>query len=226
MATYAVLGSTGQVGGSILEVMLHSPERKIHALARSRRKLLAQKPELDSSPNVSIYEGALSDTDILRECITGTSVVFLCAAASDNIPYTDIAQQQAICVVRSLEAIRENDPRARLPQLIVLSSATLNEKFTQSTPAIGAWVIKRAASWVYADLRLAEEYLRSHDWIKQVHVKPGGLSHDKPHGHVLSTERSQSFLSFLDLAGGMVRNRWVEALPMSQTNADTSTHIS
>jgi hypothetical protein len=61
------------------------------------------------------------------------------------------------------------------------------------------------ASNVYADLIKAEEYLRSQDsWIASTFVKPGGLVHDKQKGHELSTERQQTFLSFLDLAAGMV----------------------
>ena len=71
-------------------------------------------------------------------------------------------------------------------------------------PAAAYAVLERAAGHVYHDLRLAEEYLRSHEWIKQVYIKPGGLVHDTPKGHILSTERQQTFLSFLDLAAGMV----------------------
>lgn len=58
-------------------------------------------------------------------------------------------------------------------------------------------------------------------------MKPGGLLHDKQRGHELSTERARTtFLSFLDLAKGMVEiantkdNRWdmknVSALPTSK----------
>ncbi|KAK3684470.1 hypothetical protein LTR37_020247 [Vermiconidia calcicola] len=204
MATYAVLGSTGQVGGSIIEVLLHDSEKRIHACARSKQKLLSMRPTLSSSPNVAIFEGTLRDTDTLTDCITGTNAVFLAAAASDNIPGCTVAQEQARAVIEALKNLRKRDPQARLPQLVVLSSSSLEPHLVENIPPIGRWVLHTAASHVYADLRLAEQFLRSHDWVKMVFVKPGGLSHDKPRGHVFSTERQQTFLSFLDLAAGMV----------------------
>ena len=95
----------------------------------------------------------------------------------------------------------------------------------QEVPKIGQTVMKMAASHIYDDLRKAETFLRSHDWIKQVYIKPGGLVHDKQRGHALSTKRQQTFLSFLDLAAGMVEvadadgDRWdmknVSVIPAS-----------
>lgn len=35
-------------------------------------------------------------------------------------------------------------------------------------------------------------------------MMPGGLTHDIQQGHELSTERQQTFISFLDLAAGMI----------------------
>ena len=202
---YALLGSTGQVGGSIIEVLQQqSPAKQIHCFARSKQKLLKSRPELESSPNVSMFEGTLEDTDVLTECISGTSAVFMAAAASDNIPNCDVAQQQAKCVVRALGRIRERDANARLPQLIVLSSSSTDPHLNRDIPAIGQMLLHTAASYVYADLSLAEKFLRSQDWVKQVYIKPGGLVHDRPRGHVLDTDRQQTFLSFLDLAAGMV----------------------
>lgn len=42
------------------------------------------------------------------------------------------------------------------------------------------------------------------DGVYHDQIKPGGLVHDAQKGHELSTERQQTFLSFLDLAAGMV----------------------
>lgn len=201
---YAIFGSTGQVGGSILDVLLQSQEKKIHALARSKQKLLQSRPDLESSPNVSIYEGTLQDIDVLKDCIAGTEAVFLAAAASDNLPDCDVARQQAKGVVQALNQIRAEDSNARLPQLVVLSSSSLEKNLIQDIPPIGQKILHTGMSFVYADLRFAEDFLRSHEWVKQVYIKPGGLVHDKPRGHILSTERQQTFLSFLDLAAGMV----------------------
>ena len=204
MATCAVLGSTGQIGGSTLQILLQSPQRKVNAYARSKKRLLALQPGLDSSPNVSIYEGALQDISTLTDCIAGTSVVFLAVGASENIPGCDIAQQQAKAAVEALNELHKHDSQARLPQLIVVSSSSLEKSLCKDIPPIAQWLLHTCASNVYADLRLAEQYLRSHEWIKQVYIKPGGLVHDKPRGHILNTQRQETFLSFLDLAAGMV----------------------
>ncbi|KAK0862482.1 hypothetical protein LTR87_016566 [Friedmanniomyces endolithicus] len=40
--------------------------------------------------------------------------------------------------------------------------------------------------------------------VKSVFIKPGGLVHDDQKGHELSVDKQQTFLSFLDLAAGMV----------------------
>ena len=204
MATYAVLGATGSTGGSIVEVLLKSADKKIRPFVRSKEKLLTQRPELESLPNVTIFEGQLQNVETLADCLTGTTAAFLAIGETDNVPGTSVAQEQAKAAVAALELIREQDPNARLPQLIVLSSASLERKLMQDFPAAAYAVLERAAGHVYDDLRLAEEYLRSHEWIKQVYIKPGGLVHDIPKGHILSTERQQTFLSFLDLAAGMV----------------------
>ncbi|KAG6355877.1 hypothetical protein INS49_015261 [Diaporthe citri] len=46
---------------------------------------------------------------------------------------------------------------------------------------------------------------RRSGWVDAVFVKPGGISTDSRRGHELSTEGSQTFVSFLDVAGGMVQ---------------------
>ena len=204
MATYAVIGATGACGGSIVEVLLQSPDKKIRAFVRSKKKLLGQKPELETSPNVSIYEGQLKEINLLTEFISGTNAVFLAAGATNNIPGCDVARELNKSVVAALETIRQKDPQARLPQLIILSSASLEKDLMKDFPHFAHGILSKAAGYIYADLRLAEEYLRSHEWIKQVYIKPGGLVLDSPKGHILSTERQQTFLSYADLAAGMV----------------------
>jgi hypothetical protein len=56
---------------------------------------------------------------------------------------------------------------------------------------------------------LAGKFLRSfqvkHRGLFRVaFVKPGGLVHAAKQGHILSTERSKTFTSFADCAGGLV----------------------
>ena len=205
MSTYALLGATGQVGNCVLQVLAEDPDRKIHAFVRSRSKLERMSPDICSSPNLTIFEGDISNIDVLQKCITGTRAVVLAVAASVTAPGIRTSQDQAQAVVSALEAIRKQDPNARLPKCIMLSSSETDDKFSESIP----WPIRKmlfaANYYIYLDLIEAEKYLRAReDWITTVVMKPGGLSNDIRRGHVLSMESQQTFLSFLDLAAGMV----------------------
>ena len=229
MPTYAILGATGQTGSSILDNLLQSSSKypqnkiKINAFVRSKQKLLSMRPALASHPNTSIYEGQLTDIALLASCIRNTRAVFLCIAAQDNVPYCTIAQEQSRAVLSALENNQDDPEHSKSnttpPKLIVLSSASLEPHLIADLPTPFLAVMHTAASWMYADLRLAETHLRTHapSNVELIFIKPGGLVHDAPVGHRLSTTRQQTFLSFADLGAGMVEaadspaGTWAEA---------------
>ncbi|KAL1866359.1 hypothetical protein Daus18300_006823 [Diaporthe australafricana] len=226
--TYAILGATGQTGGSVLEVLTSErPDVHINCLVRSRAKLQRMYPDIvapqqqssssfPSSSKVQVFEGAISNIPLLTDCIRGTSAVFMCVACPDNKPHLSIARDQAEAVVAALEALRTEQKKSpqgtaappRLPTLVMLSSAETDEdRFCRDIP----WAVRRvlfaANWWVYTDLMAAEQYLRARAaalGVDAVFVKPGGISRDARRGHVLASDRSQTFVSFLDVAGGMV----------------------
>jgi oxidoreductase AflX len=205
MPFYAVMGATGNTGQSLLNILSQSPDNSIHAYVRSKSKLLRLSPELSSAKNVKIFEGDLEDVDLICNCISGTRAVLMAIAMSDNMSGCRIAQDTARVVVAAMEKLRSKDANVKLPRVIVLSSASLDDYLCRDLPHFVHWMLLTCASNVYADLIKAEEYLRSQEsWITSVFIKPGGLVHDKQKGHALSTERQQTFLSFLDLAAGMV----------------------
>jgi putative NADH-flavin reductase len=215
MPTYAILGATGQVGSSILDALLQTSTTSknlkedpisIRAYVRSKQKLLTMRPSLPSHLNTTIHDGQISNTSLLASCIANTRAVFMCVAATDNVPYCSIAQEQAHAVLAAMEEISK-DPASSLPaKLVILSSASLEKHLMADLPAPFRVVMHTAASYVYADLRLAETYLRLHtpSNVELIFIKPGGLVHDKSVGHKLSTTRQETFLSFADLGAGMV----------------------
>lgn len=246
MPTYAVLGATGNIGLNILREFgkrqqaasssksSNSDDNPIHinAYARSKSKLLSLNPEASTNPHLSIHEGALEDLHLLTTCLSSTSAVFLTVAVSDNIPSCSVAQNTARLVVEALERLRSSQQRSKdkdrdrgyqPPLLIVLSSSSISKRLWRGegmSPSIHAMMLK-AASHVYHDLELAEEFLRTYRGNEKgglyglTFVKPGGLVHDSQKGHVLSTEASKTFTSFADCAAGMVeiavsseRGRW------------------
>lgn len=221
--TYAILGATGQTGGSVLQVLAaERPDMSINCLVRSRPKLERMYPDIVASPRVKVFEGQISDIPLLTDCIRGTKAVFMCVASPDNKPHLRIARDQAEAVVAALGALRaekQSSPaqgdksgtaaitKTPLPLLVMLSSAETDEaRFCADMP----WPVRRllftANWWVYTDLIAAERYLQERSgWVDVVFMKPGGISTDARRGHVLSTEGSQTFVSFLDVAGGMVQ---------------------
>lgn len=230
--TYAILGATGQTGGSVLQVLASErPDVNINCLVRSKQKLERMYPDIvagskhqDSSSSsgvVKVFEGQISDVPLLTDCIRGTSAVFLCVASPDNKPHLRIARDQAESVVAALEALRAEQQQPKHgeksgataatktppPLLVMLSSAETDEaRFCADIPWPARRLLFAANWWVYTDLIAAERYLRERSgWVDAVFVKPGGISTDARRGHVLSTEGSQTFVSFLDVAGGMVQ---------------------
>ncbi|CAN8105788.1 unnamed protein product [Discula destructiva] len=205
--TFAILGATGQVGSSILQVLTHSqPESKINVLVRSRAKLERMAPTSASSPPVNVFEGPISNVPLLTACIRDTTAVFLAVATATNVPHSRIAVDQVEAVVAALETLRsERGARQKLPTLVLLSSAETEEKLVLSIPLFVRRLLFQCNYWIYTDLIAAEAYLRARSgWIDAVYFKPGGISHDVQTGHVLSEDESMTFVSFLDVAAGMV----------------------
>lgn len=229
MSSYAILGATGQTGNAILQILTAQdpPPSSINVLVRSRAKLERMTPSIagDSSSSnkkrIHVYEGTITDTALLTACIRGTTAVFLTVATPDNKPYVRIAREQAEAVVTALETLRgggteseaeeeaneakEEKKQQTLPTLVMLSSSETEERLVQGIP----WPVRKmlflANYWVYTDLIAAEKYLRDRaEWIDAVYFKPGGISHDIQRGHALSTDTSMTFVSFLDVAAGMV----------------------
>jgi putative NADH-flavin reductase len=207
MSAYAILGATGQTGSSILTLLGESPTANINILVRSRSKLETLYPSLPSKKNIKVFEGNISDHSALCACLLGTRAVFLTIAVNANIPGCTIATDTAKAVVAALKNLKEEskDKAYKAPRLVVLSSASLDDKFWRDIPSFLHKFMYKAAYYIYEDLKIAEKYLREQeDWLSCTFVMPGGLSHDIQRGHELSTERQQTFVGFLDLAGAMI----------------------
>jgi putative NADH-flavin reductase len=205
MSAYAILGATGSTGSSILRLLSASPENKIHVLVRSKAKLQKIAPISIDNPNIAIFEGSISDHDVLQQCLAGTKAAFLCVAAVENIPGCSIAQDTAHAVVDALSTLRKDSPNFKSPRLIVLSSSSVDDKFWADTPAFLHNLLWTALSFLYTDLAKQERYLRSQeDWLSFTFMMPGGISHDVQREHELSVTKQKTFVSFLDVAAGMI----------------------
>lgn len=93
----------------------------------------------------------------------------------------------------------------KVAKIICLSSASLNPRIGANEPRLLLWVVQTAFSYTYADLALAEAYLRLHkSWLDVTFITPRVLVEDEQKGHVLTMDHVKAFLSYPDLAAGMI----------------------
>jgi putative NADH-flavin reductase len=92
-----------------------------------------------------------------------------------------------------------------MPKIVFLSSCSLNPLIEANEPKLLVWVAATAFSHAYADLALAEAYLRLHkSWLDVTFITSGALVEDEQKGHVLTMDYVKHFLSYPDLAAGMI----------------------
>lgn len=206
MATYAVLGATGNCGTALIQNLLRSSSANIHAYCRNKAKLIELLPEVASSEQVRIFQGSIQDIPLLTSCVRDCRAIFLVVSTNVNVPGCRIGQDTAIGVIRALERLNaESAPGMRMPKLVLLSSATLDDQLSRHVPSWLRSLLLLAISNVYNDLRETEKLLRAQqDWLSTIFIKPGALSVDKQRGHALSLTEEDGPLSYLDLAAAMI----------------------
>lgn len=207
--TYAVLGSTGNCGTALIRNLLNKPDTRIHAYCRNRSKLLRLLPDFKEGGKVEIFEGSIQDIELLTSCLRNCRAVFLVVSTNDNIPGCRLAQDTATAVIKSLQKIKQESTDSneirKLPKLVLLSSATIDDHFSRHVPYLLRLILLRSASHVYNDLIETEKLLRAQeDWLTTIFIKPGALSVDIQRGHALSLTDEESPLSYLDLAAAMI----------------------
>ncbi|KAI1328251.1 putative NAD-dependent epimerase/dehydratase [Xylariaceae sp. FL0255] len=204
MSTYAVLGATGNCGTALIQTILDRPDTRVHAYCRNKAKLLRLLPQVKSEPRCEVFEGSIGDIELLKDCVQDCTAVFQVVSTNDNIPGCQLSQDTAKCLIKVLEGLKSSGTH-RVPKVILLSSATLDEHLSRHTPRLLRKILLCSASYVYNDLRETERLFRAQeDWLTTIYIKPGALSIDEKRGHVLSLTDEESPLSYLDLAGAMI----------------------
>jgi NAD(P)H-binding len=206
MSTYAILGATGNCGTALIDNLLRNPTAHVRAYCRNKNKLINAVPQLVDNKRVEIFEGNIHDVNLLAQCIKDTKAVFHVVGSNDNIPNYNIGLDTAQSIIGAMEKLRAECPWGlQLPKIVLLSSATIDDHLSRKMPWWFRPIMLTAASNVYNDLRRTEEFLRAQeDLVTTIFIKPGGLSIDKQRGHKLELDHEESFVSYLDLAAGMI----------------------
>jgi hypothetical protein len=154
---------------------------------------------------VEIFTGSILDTDLIQKAIFSCQAVFLAITTNDNIPGCHMSQDLDLTVIEALQKTRsEMEMPVKIPRLVLLSSATTDPWISRKTPWMNA-ILRRSAWHVYRDLELAEEFLRTHrNWVSCIYIKPSRLSVDSQRGHRLTLDNEESFISYFDIAAGMI----------------------
>ncbi|KAJ5127173.1 hypothetical protein N7448_007952 [Penicillium atrosanguineum] len=212
MRTYAILGGTGSTGSSIINQLLQDEDVHINVYARSAKRLSEKVPDLSSNPRAKLYIGSLDDIELLANCLEGVDAAFFTVATNFNIPDCSIAQQTAHSAVSALEIVRSRITKRNgktkrswvCPSLIFLSSAGTNPELMAQQSWAFNFAVSRGCYWIYRDLSLAADYLRSHDWLPLIFIQPNALVHHCAFGVRLDEEEASSRCSYADLANAMV----------------------
>lgn len=211
MPTYAVLGGTGTTGQALLRLLLQSPKNTVNAYVRSKAKLHKLSPQYKDNDSLQVFEGAITDVSVFADCISNVSAVFCVLGANENLPGVRIVQDAAHSIVAACCQLRAQDPTVSLPKILFLTSASINPHLCRDLPKPAHWLLLTALSYTYEDLRYAEDYLRLHkSWLNVTFIQPGGLVQDTQRGHALNLDRQQTFLSYMDLAAGMIEAATVD----------------
>ncbi len=205
MPTFCIIGGAGRTGQLLLQNLASSGENQVRVYVRNKAKLEKLFPKLVSQDNLSVFEGSIKDVDLLQQCIGTSNTLFLVTAPADNDPMNTVLYDTAHTVVTALRRRQQKNEEAQSPHIVVLSTATINPTFNQYTPRIVQFLLTTALNNKYKAFRQTEDYLQlQHDWIKLTFVQPGGMVEDSAQGYRLSLHDTKTFLSFADLALGMI----------------------
>lgn len=201
----AVLGATGKTGRIVLQRLLSKPDVELRVYVRSQTKLLSLFPSLATESRVSIFPGAINNTENMRKCLDSAHIIIFALGENLNLPGISIIEDGAKSVLSALTALKSGQTGTTKPRIIMLSSATWNEEFAAARPPLVHWLIKTAFYYPYADLRRGTAlFENASDLIDLCLVQPNGLIEEDPSGHIINNERVTLACSYADLGAAIV----------------------
>lgn len=207
----ALFGATGGTGSATVKYFVKlqdfgSSSYELRLMVRSKSKLFRLLPEIGSFSNVHVWEGQLTHTPTIQECVRDADVIICALGENSNIPGCRVLQDLATSIVEALNDLQNScSGEWTRPRLILLSSSTWNDRFAAQEPAFILWLLKTAFYHPYLDLRRATSiFAASPDLLSLLLVQPSALVDDEPTGMEISTESVSMAVSYLDLGDAFV----------------------
>ncbi|KAJ3542013.1 hypothetical protein NM208_g4323 [Fusarium decemcellulare] len=200
----ALFGATGGTGGATLRSMI--AEKSLSSLElrlfiRSKAKLLRCHPQLASFPNVHTWEGQVTDTNIITACIQNVDTIICALGENRNIPGVHVLQDLSKSITDGLSDLKNSSGKDwQRPRVILLSSATWNQRLSEHTPAPVHWLVKTAFHYPYVDLlKATAQFEACPDLLSLKLVQPPAIVEDIPTGIEISTDSVRLTVSYADL---------------------------
>lgn len=199
----AIVGATGSTGSATLRSLLSKEGQPVHLslFVRSKEKLYSLFPGLGQRTNIQVWEGELHDAEAIHACLSGAQIIICTLGENRNIRGTRVLRNGAEAIVSTLESLKETNGEYQTPQIILLSSASLNDRFAIQRHWLAHFLISAAFRHTYADLQAATDIYRAapSGLLSLLLVQPPGIVEDTPTGYELSTESVSVAVSYTDL---------------------------
>jgi hypothetical protein len=206
--TVAIFGATGQTGRVIvrqLSALVESNALQLQIYVRAKAKLVGLIPGIDTKSSIRIFEGALTDVEVVKNTLAGAQIIVCTLGENENIPGVRVLQDGANSILAALEELRVQQKGWEKPHVFYLSSSTYNARFAAARPPFVHWIIKTAFYHPYADLAKAQAKLVEHSQLLSITlIQPPVLIEEDGTGHEISTESVRLAVSYEDLGSGFV----------------------
>lgn len=152
----AVFGATGRIGRHVVQQLLESGDEVV-ALVRDPGRLPIRHERL------RVLQGDARDAERVREAISGTDAVISALGPRQNTPGEAEAHLSAVRTI--LQAMRELGVRRFVTVLGAAVDAPTDRKGV--VDRIAAWLVRRAARWVFEAKRWEFELLQESglEWV-------------------------------------------------------------
>lgn len=207
--TLAIFGATGRTGSESLKALLANPSNPfdLKVYVRSKDKLVSMFPSFKTDHSVEIVEGQVTDVSRVKGFLDGADTIICALGENENRPGIRVLTDASRTIVTALKQLKDGSGSStwKKPRVLLLSSATWNERFEAQQPALISWLVKNAFYYPYQDLLSAHRTFKEaekEDALSLLLVQPPAIIEEDGSGHQIGVESIGMAVSYADLGAG------------------------